>query len=351
MSLGALRLEHLRALESAELSLHSRLNLITGGNGAGKTSVLEAAYLLGRGRSFRTRHTEQLIRHEASMLWVHGRVETPPGHGIGVQCDRDGGLIARIDQRPAGSLAELSEVFPVQIIDPGIHRLVEDGPVQRRRWLDWAVFHVEPGFVARWQGYHRALRQRNAALKGGTDPGLWDRDLVRYGELITAARSQLVELLQPYWKATLVDLGAVDADVSFSPGWARDRPLADALAAHRAMDIERSQTGIGPHRFEIVLRVAGRPAREQISRGQQKVLGAAMALAMARCIAGRSGRIPTLLLDDPAAELDRDHTDRLLRAAGALGGQLLVTALRAADCAAGTPDAVFHVEQGGVKRV
>lgn len=351
MSLGALRLEHLRALKSAELALEPRLNLITGANGSGKTTVLEAAYLLGRGRSFRSRQTEQLIAHGIPAFWVHGRLTPPLNRSIGLKCDRHEGVLARIDQRPVSSLAELSEAFPVQIIDPGIHRLVEEGPVQRRRWLDWAVFHVEPGFVARWQAYHRALRQRNAALKGGTDPDLWDGDLVRYGELITAARRDLLERLQPYWKTTLGDLAGVEAELRFQAGWPAERSLAEALTAHRAKDRERGLTGVGPHRFEIALRVAGRAAREGVSRGQQKILGAAMALAMARCIAASSGRVPTLLLDDPAAELDGEHTERLLSTAGALGGQLLVTALRAMDSALGTPEAVFHVEQGGVKRV
>jgi DNA replication and repair protein RecF len=110
-------------------------------------------------------------------------------------------------------------------------------------------------------------------------------------------------------------------------------------------------TSVGPHRFDVVLRVAGHPAREVVSRGQQKILGAAMALAMARCVAVVADRASTLLLDDPAAELDPAHTRRLLTAASQLGGQLVMTALRPEDTALGLPDAVFHVEHGGVKRV
>jgi DNA replication and repair protein RecF len=351
MSLAELRLEDLRCLAAAQLRLHPRLNLITGDNGSGKTSLLEAIYLLGRGRSFRTRHTEQLIRHAAQRLRVFGRIDSAAGvsHGIGLECSRQHGVAARIDGRLVVSLAELSEAFPVQVIDPGIHRLVEEGPAQRRRWLDWAVFHVEPDFMRHWQGYSRVLRQRNAALKSGADPILWHPELVRLGELLTAARVRLIEALQPYWNAALRDLDAVPASLGYHQGWHREQELAASLAAHIIRDRERGSTTYGPHRFDVLLRLEGRPARELVSRGQQKLLGAAMALTMSRYVAEAAGRAPTLLLDDPAAELDRAHTEALLAAVGRMGGQLVVTALRPQDTPLGTPDEVFHVEHKTVK--
>lgn len=351
MSLALLRLGDFRALRAAELAFHPRLNLVTGANGSGKTTLLEAVYLLGRGRSFRNRHTEQMIRHGTRRFWLHGRTASLPPHLIGLACDGETGLEARVDERPASSLAELSDVFPVQVIDPGIHRLVEDGPLLRRRWLDWAVFHVEPQFVGSWQAYSRALKQRNAALRTNADPRLWERDLVRLGNQLTSARRRVVEMLQPYWTWALAALDAVDATLGFSQGWAQERSLEEALAAQLPRDRERGMTSVGPHRFEIPLRVGGHPARDVVSRGQQKLLGAAMALSMARCVGELAGRVSTLLLDDPAAELDPAHTQRLLSVVGQLGGQLIVTALRPEDSALGLPDAVFHVEHGGVNRV
>jgi DNA replication and repair protein RecF len=358
MSLIELRLEDVRCLRSAALELHPRLNLITGDNGLGKTSVLEAIYLLGRGRSFRTRHTEQLIRHGEVKLLVFGRLVSPGaiveaqiGHAVGLSYHRRDGIEARIDASPITSLAQLSSVFPVQVIDPGIHRLVEEGPLHRRRWLDWAVFHVEPSFVVHWQNYSRALRQRNAALKIDADPTPWNTELIRLGEMLTASRARLIESLQPYWVSALQDLDAVPASLSFFAGWTREQTLAECLAAHLLKDRERGSTTYGPHRFDVVLRVQNHSVREVVSRGQQKLLGAAMALTMARYLSEATGNTPALLLDDPAAELDQLHTEFLLTAVGKLGGQLVVTALRPKDTPLGAPDRVFHVEQGGVKRL
>lgn len=351
MTLAALRLADLRCLASAELELHPRLNLISGDNGSGKTSLLEAIFMLGRGRSFRTRHTTQLIRHGQPRLWVHGRTEPEPGHSLGIEFSRDDGLQIRIDRVPVTSRVELSQIFPVQIIDPGIHRLVEEGPAQRRRWFDWAMFHVEPDFMRHWQGYMRALKQRNAALASGSDLAPWDTELVRLGGLLTAGRARQLQALQPFWAAACASLGTVDASLGFFQGWNREQTLAESLAVHARSDRERGLTGVGPHRFDVLLRLDGRPVRDVVSRGQQKLLGVAMAVSMARYLEEAADRPSTLLLDDPAAELDTERTVALLETVQGLGAQLIVTSLLANDHRLGLPDAVFHVEQGSVRLV
>jgi DNA replication and repair protein RecF len=363
VGLGELRLADVRCLATASLELHPRFNLITGANGSGKTSILEAIYLLARGRSFRTRHSEQLIRHGEHKLLVFGRLSSElPGamaspstslmqHAIGVAYHRKDGVEARIDGSAITSLAQLSAAFPAQVIDPGIHRLVEEGPLHRRRWLDWAVFHVEPTFVLHWQQFSRALRQRNAALKAQAEASVWDPELARLGELLDISRTRLIEALQPFWAQTLSDLAAPSSTLGYFAGWSRAQSLTESLRAHLESDRERGSTSYGPHRFDVVLKLEGRPVRDVVSRGQQKLLGAAMTLTMARYLTEVTGSAPALLLDDPAAELDEMHTEALLHAVGGLGSQLVVTALRPQDTALGAPDRVFHVEQQGVKRL
>lgn len=349
MSLGELQVRNVRCIASADLRLGPGFNLIWGGNGAGKTSLLEAIFLLGRGRSFRTRHADQLVRRETDRLTVFGRTDGILGHSLGIECDRKLGVQARTDGSSVASLADLTRVFPVQIIEPEVHKLVEEGGRRRRRWLDWAVFHVEPRFGDHWLRYSRALRQRNAALKSRAFASRpWETELVPLGEQIAAARRDVIERLQPHWQDVLAALHAPSAELRYSQGWPESLDLGTALEVSRTRDTLRQQTHCGPHRADVPIQVGGKSAREVLSRGQQKLVAAALVLSQLRLLRETTGIAPTLLLDDPAAELDVPHLAGFVDVVSGLGCQLIVTALQPAVPLFGNPESVFHVEQGHV---
>src|SRR5579864_1365840 len=306
MSLGQITVSNLRCIEHADLELPSGLTLIWGGNGSGKTSLLEAMFLLGRGRSFRTRNTHRLIRRGQDQMRVIGRIRRAglASTAVGLEMDgvgeAAGGLSAKVGGRAVDSLAELSQIFPVQVIEPGVHRLVEEGGYRRRRWLDWAVFHVEPSFVDTWVRYTRALKQRNAALK--TDPTqalIWDAELARLGAMVSDSRQRLLTSLEPYWKDAVAALSGLPVELHYLRGWSQEHSLTEALAASRARDEARHLTHTGPRRADVAVRLHGRPAREVLSRGQQKMVAVAMTLAQLRLLQITTDTTPTLLLDDP----------------------------------------------------
>jgi len=350
MSLAHLTVSHLRCIRRAELEIPPRLSLFYGGNGSGKTSLLEAIFLLGRGRSFRTRNTERLIERGEHGLRVTGEVTrlAAPVRLV-FEATRAESVSASVSGRAVESLAELSEIFPVQVIEPGVHRLIEEGGYRRRRWLDWAVFHVEPQFVDRWQRYRRALRQRNAALRSrSAQAESWDSELARLGEEIGNSRRHLIGELEPYWRPIVRALSSLDVELGYLPGWA-EGTLLEALKASRARDELRQTTHAGPHRADVTIRVHGRPAREVLSRGQQKLVAAAMNLAQLALLRESHGIAPTLLLDDPSAELDRERLGAFIEEIGKLESQLVLTSLHAESSLFGAPERVFHVEHGEVQ--
>jgi DNA replication and repair protein RecF len=348
MTLAALRVENLRIVETAQLQLVPGLNLITGANGSGKTTLLEAIFLLGRGRSFRTRATERLVRHGSDKLLVFGETRAPD-HRLGFEYSSSEGSAARIDGRTPESLAELPAQFFVEVIDPEIHRLISGAPADRRRWLDWGVFHVEPGFLDHWLRYARALKQRNAALKSGMDPRPWTGALVQHGERIAAQRQHWLDGLQETWATTVTRLSGLQVQLLGQRGWAQQHAsLGDALDEAQERDRLRGTTTVGPHRADVALRLDGVLAREVLSRGQQKLVAAAMVIALLRRLRERGERTPTLLLDDPAAELDSERLGSFVSLVRDLEGQLVITTLQPTSEIFGKPDKVFHVEQGGV---
>jgi DNA replication and repair protein RecF len=353
MSLLELSASHVRCIERAELEIPHGLTLIWGGNGSGKTSLLEAMFMLGRGRSFRMRNSERLIGYGQDHLRVIGHI-TRAVEGVltvGVEVTRQG-TTARIGGRTADSLVELSQAFAVQVIEPGVHRLIEEAGHRRRRWIDWAVFHVEPQFVGTWVRYVRALRQRNAALKiAGGGAEVWDHELARLGEAIARSRQELIERLQPYWRETVAALSGLDVELHYLRGWSQEHTLQDALSASRARDEARQMTHAGPHRADIAVWVHGRPAREVLSRGQQKLVAVAMTVAQLRLLQEATQITPTLLLDDPAAELDGEHLQRFITQVARLRCQLVVTSLQAESRLFGTPERTFRVEHGRVQPV
>lgn len=350
MTLVDLVVENLRCLQRAELNLGHR-NLVYGSNGSGKTSLLEALFLLGRGRSFRTRNSERLIRHGEAQLTVFGRTDDRSTRTLGIQVARGAATLARINGTNVHSLTELSQAFPVQVIDPGVHKLVEEGAHRRRRWLDWAVFHVEPTFADTWVAYGRAVKQRNAALR--TDPtqaAAWDPEVARLGEIIAASRGRTLDRLRPVWLALASTLVPLEIQIHYNRGWGQDTSLAESLASSRSRDQIKGITHSGPHRADVVLRAEGKLAREVLSRGQQKLLAISLNLAQVRLLRDQ-GVVSTLLLDDPAAELDRERLVAFIAEVGSLDCPLVVTSLHENTDLFGRADRVFHVEQGRVRPV
>jgi len=344
-----LRIEHFRCLESVHYQADPHLNLIVGPNASGKTSFLEAIYFLGRGRSFRSPQTQALIQTGRSDFTVFGRLHgAGPAQRVGVSGRRQG-IEIHIDGRPGGTRADLARCVPVQVIDAEVHELIQGGPETRRRFLDWGVFHVKHAFLPVWRRYRRALQQRNAALRRNDAAGAvsaWDPELVEFGEQVHRERLAYFEQLAAEFKQTADKLLGSVVNCRYLSGWGEDRSLTEALAGSADRDRALGATQVGPHRAELKIDVESLAARHRVSRGQQKLMGAALVIAQSRLVASTIGERVVLLVDEPRAELDQARLGLLMTALQQAPVQLFLTTLEPDGLPLTGGGRVFHVEHG-----
>jgi DNA replication and repair protein RecF len=247
-------------------------------------------------------------------------------------------------------IAEIAEILPVQVIDPGVHRLIEEGSARRRRLLDWGVFHVKHEFLGVWRRYQRALQQRNAVLRANGDDQLlaaWESELSTAGNRVDTLRGEYAAQLLPYF-VDVADqlLGAQGARFSYRRGWAADQDLALQLVEARPRDQRLRTTTVGAHRADVSFFFEGAPARDRVSRGQQKLLAAAFILGQLAFQAGQGAPPACLMLDDPAAELDVDNLGKLLAAVSKIPAQLVITSVHESGLEGVKLGRKFHVKQG-----
>ncbi len=364
MQVTRLDVRGLRRFDAISLSPGPGLNLITGDNGAGKTSLLEALHLMAYGRSFRGRVRDGLVRtgSEAVEVFVEWREESGSR-------SRKAGLRhsgqdwqGRLDGENVGQLGDLCAALAVVSFEPGSHALVAGGGEPRRRFVDWGLFHVEragesrtetgEAFLPLWRRYARALKQRNALLKSGamaSQLDAWDHELAETGERLTRHRQAYLEQLRDRLVEVAAELVPAlgRAELEFLPGWRRQElPLADALLLARDRDRASGFTSVGPHRADWRIGYSARPQGESLSRGQAKLTALACLLSQAEDFATRRSEWPVVALDDLASELDRGHQARVLDRLQASGAQVFITGTESPAVLANRVEGItrFHVE-------
>lgn len=356
MRLLRLAIHAVRNFKEASLIPHPQFNVIVGHNGSGKTTVLEAIYLLALGRSFRSRQIQSVISYDSPTLACFGEAINPLEHKVqlGIEKGRDGGMTCKLQGEVCQRLSDFAGVLPVQLVTPETFKLLTAGAEERRRYLDWGVFHVEHSFATLCQSYQRILKQRNAALKlayrdGGKAMTLWDQELVKVGERIALLREVYLASLLPFIRTTCEQwLPSMPLDVTYFSGW-KEGDMGAALESARVKDVKWGFTSVGPHRAELEFRINGYLANQILSRGQQKLLIFALYLAQARQLSKQLGKQCVFLVDDLASELDPLNRSRILCALREQGYQVFLTAIESAgvDSTVLGPDhEMFHVEHG-----
>lgn len=330
MSITQLNINTFRNLESVSTEL-SNVNIIQGENGSGKTSFLEAIHFLGLGKSFRTHIINRIVSHNADAFSLFANVldVEQQNKPVGVERSANGRSRMRIAGEDVYSASKLAEVLPLQLLEPHSFSLLEGGPGLRRSFVDWGVFHVEHNFVNVWKNYSRCVKQRNMALRTQCkrDEILsWNAEVIENGLRIDAARKSYIELFcETLYKILpeLIDLP--NLDIRYYSGWPADKSYEDALTDGFIRDASLGYTQFGPHHADLKIKVGKHPAKEVLSRGQQKLFICAMKIAQGLLFKSVKQKSCIYLLDDLVAELDYLNQGKVLQLLSDQQSQLFIT--------------------------
>lgn len=352
MKINNLSIENLRNISHANLSFESGLNIVTGANGAGKTSLLESFYLLARAKSFRQGHQKSPIKRgtEKLILFANAEEQDHTLHKIGFLRTASETQI-KLDGQHVRRLTQLAQTIPIALITPQSHRLIEEGPEHRRRILNWGVFHVEHNFANIMKSFSRALIQRNNALRNGSnDLSVWDHSFVKNATLVNRYQTHYMD----QWIAQVLEMALcvpflTQLEITFQQGWKKDQQLDSVISEHHSKDRERGFTSVGPHRADIELKINGVNSRQTLSRGQQKILVTLLLLAQARLLEKHKSERPIFLYDDLESELDDSSIELLCDLIDRQQSQTFISSLhseRLTQQSWTQQPKVFHVEHG-----
>jgi DNA replication and repair protein RecF len=350
---------HFRNLQQVILDPGQKINIFYGQNGSGKTSLLEAIHYLGLGRSFRTRYLNRIIRHEAHGFSLfcqlyRQQVGILP---VGIERTPDAFTI-KLGGKAVHSLVELAELIPLQLINADSHLLLSSGPLVRRQFLDWGVFHVEPQFFHYWQRAHRIIKQRNANLKVARcyrEIQSWDDELQSCSNWLDVQRKLYVSEFKPVFIEIFNKiLPACGCMLQYYSGWNKQLPLGEILRSSFEKDKRLGYTQFGPHRADFSLKINAVPASDLMSQGEQKLAAYTLRLAQGKLLQQKGNRQCIFLIDDLPSELDKDKRKLVSEVLASLDSQIFVTGIEReslSDLQQSPETQMFHVEQGLLSRL
>ncbi len=352
MPIDGLRLQSFRCFDREDIALDGPA-ILKGPNGSGKTSILEAIYLLARGRSFRTSRLSNLIRAGEKVFGVESNILIQ-SESWSVKAIFENGLKTFINDRDS-TAREVGRLFPLTLMDSDVTQIILGGPERRRRLLDWLMFHVEPETWKVWKLYRRALLQWQWALRSGMSADVWFGRMMELAPVIEESRIRLMASCLPFWDhaASLLFPGQT---FSFDYNNGKEAVARASLSEGSQEFLPDGSTVVsrspGLQRADVEIRSGQKPVRQFFSRGQAKLLALALVWGGSRFLSLKLETCPVLLLDDFSSELDEDAQFRLLGLVREEEIQVIMTSSSLSHVSIEQwPHGLFHVEQGHVQMV
>ncbi|HLD16293.1 MAG TPA: DNA replication/repair protein RecF [Coxiellaceae bacterium] len=353
--IDSLRLYNFRNFPREELLFSRTINFFYGNNGSGKTSLLEALYVLSFGRSFRTANYHHLIQDKEGYFIISvsaqdGQTSIP----LGIERQRDGIKLLKLNELKANQAA-ISDLLPIQLLSPYSYRFFTDGPKLRRQYLDWGMFHVEPSFQKLWARLQKTLKQRNALLKAkrtiGKEIAYWDQELINIAEILQPLYKKYTHSLQErVFKLLKRLLGPqIEVNIHYYAGWDENCGLKSHLMREFAHDLRLGYTQYGPHKADLLISVNNIPIQDYFSQGQLKLAAYAFYLGQGLLLTQVTNKTPIYLLDDLPSELDAEKQTLVLGLLSEIKAQIFITGIEQESfklLQACQGSRMFHVKQG-----
>ena len=358
MTLMKLDIYAVRNIQKETIIPAPGINFIYGENASGKSAVIEAIFILGRAKSFRSSTIKPVINFAQNHLIVSAQILQANGSTIhlGIQLDSKV-FCCRINQESTQKRSDLAYALPLQIIHPKSYELLDAGPQLRREFLDWGVFNDDKNFLCAWRNFKKALSQRNSLLKSRRPEyiNVWDKELVYYGTIVNSCRQIYLQKFKPAF-TDIFDrfLEIEDVDIKLISGWDTSIEFQHVLTEDLEKDLHYGFTHSGPHRGDFQLLVNNKLAKDFVSRGQLKLLVMSLKLAQVQLLTNEHSNVGCFLIDDFAAELDVTNRSKLLHYLSEIDCQVFITANEISDFGDLTNIKnykMFHVEHGNIKQV
>ncbi len=355
MTIESLQIKDLRNIEIAILKPSGYLNVITGKNASGKSSLLEAIHLLFLSRSFRSSRAEHIIKNGKLKLQIVSKIKQAENiRTLGIERDKRNTLIKYAGEK-INSAAKLATIQPIVLLTPENHQLILGGPIKRRKLIDWLLFHVKQDYYQHWQTYYKILKQRNVLLRKRRSINEllgWDEKLIQSAEVIDQQRKKVIDQFDSTFQRELTKYCEFPVTLMYENGWGEGE-FRETIETCREKDFVAGYTRRGPHRSDLLIKTNKQFAAQVLSRGQTKLLATALEITKILLLKQLVAKKAILLVDDLPAELDSERKESMIEMLSSIQTQQFITATEKNLIPAGfiQKAKLFHVEHGNFQEV
>ncbi len=323
-----LAVHNMRAHDSFVIKLSPSVTVITGANGSGKTSLIEALYVALRGSSFKGSDKE-ILKQTTDWWRIDVGFDDTSSRSVKFDPAKTSGKKQFVVNHKTSYRLSEKDKLPVVLFEPEDLRLLHGSPARRRLFIDRFIAQIDPHYALALRRYERALKQRNTLLKldgSADDLFAWNISLSDYGSYIMERRVQFIEQinksLNDEYQTIAKNNDAVSIHYSHTVIGDQKTRLLGELEQHMSRDRVLGYTSVGPHRHDVSFVFNGASALSVVSRGEARTIVLALKFIESDMVANLTGINPLMLLDDVFSELDED---RQLALTKLMGKQIVIT--------------------------